>query len=437
MTHCCEDLLVKLNHEKEQILKHVRIIFNSILVCLESTNNLAIFQLQKQEIKEQEWANVQLQVQHHVNLSTQKVKLDIGGRLFSVSRSLLLSFEDSFFHAMLSSGRWLPRHDGTYAVNRDSQYFETMLQFMRTGHLNVPHLVDSEGNLHAGLIDEFDFYQVELPLHLLARHWKGQIVRYIGVQGTNHGAVTWPNSVSIIKDNIMVADRGTSQIKVFDLQNGKFVRAWPVRTHNPLDCSGLFCTVQMEKVYVSDPVNHRISIYSLTGQLERQWGCKGHAPGEFYIPHGIAVDMDNGNIVVADFGNYRIQCFDRTGIFIRDICFRSTNINPKQLVVFKGSIVLLDMSCTLYTIAGKSNEAILWLPETFRCSSLCMSMYGEVYVCEWQICNNISVFNIKGEKLRDLPINGLTNFVINFLAISPSGYMIACDTLQHSIAIIN
>jgi DNA-binding beta-propeller fold protein YncE len=48
------------------------------------------------------------------------------------------------------------------------------------------------------------------------------------------------------------------------------------------------------------------------------WGGQGARPGEFDVPHGIAIDT-RGQIYVADRGNARIQVFDGTGTFIRQI----------------------------------------------------------------------------------------------------------------------
>jgi DNA-binding beta-propeller fold protein YncE len=45
------------------------------------------------------------------------------------------------------------------------------------------------------------------------------------------------------------------------------------------------------------------------------WGTTGTANGQFSFPPGLAVDA-NGNIYVADQGNYSIQKFTGTGAFL-------------------------------------------------------------------------------------------------------------------------
>lgn len=68
--------------------------------------------------------------------------------------------------------------------------------------------------------------------------------------------------------------------------------------------------------YVSDGyLNSRVARFSPTGELVSEWGRHGTRPGEFRLPHGIAVDRD-GLVYVADRGNSRIQVFGPDGEFV-------------------------------------------------------------------------------------------------------------------------
>lgn len=71
--------------------------------------------------------------------------------------------------------------------------------------------------------------------------------------------------------------------------------------------------------YVSDGYgNSRIIQFSSTGRFIREWGTYGKKQGEFNIPHGIAIDQDN-MIYVADRQNNRVQVFNSTGHFIKEL----------------------------------------------------------------------------------------------------------------------
>ncbi len=61
--------------------------------------------------------------------------------------------------------------------------------------------------------------------------------------------------------------------------------------------------------------NARIHRFTPTGTLMDSWGSPGSGPGQFNLPHGIAVDRDM-RIYVADRENNRIQIFTQSGEFV-------------------------------------------------------------------------------------------------------------------------
>ena len=68
--------------------------------------------------------------------------------------------------------------------------------------------------------------------------------------------------------------------------------------------------------YVSDGYgNARVARFDDSGRFTGEFGARGVGPGQFDLPHGIAVDAD-GRVYVADRGNARIQIFDAGGRFL-------------------------------------------------------------------------------------------------------------------------
>lgn len=61
--------------------------------------------------------------------------------------------------------------------------------------------------------------------------------------------------------------------------------------------------------------NARVVKFSKDGKFITQWGEHGSGPGQFEVPHAIAIDS-KGRIYVADRGNRRIQIFDQDGKFL-------------------------------------------------------------------------------------------------------------------------
>ena len=70
------------------------------------------------------------------------------------------------------------------------------------------------------------------------------------------------------------------------------------------------------QVFIADGYrNARILRYTADGRKVAEWGRPGTGPGEFRLPHSLAVD-ENGIVYVADRENGRIQRFDRDGTFL-------------------------------------------------------------------------------------------------------------------------
>jgi DNA-binding beta-propeller fold protein YncE len=70
------------------------------------------------------------------------------------------------------------------------------------------------------------------------------------------------------------------------------------------------------EVFVSDGYgNNRIVHFDKDGNFVKSWGRLGPGPGEFNLPHGIAMDSQ-GLLYVADRNNVRVQVFDQSGKFL-------------------------------------------------------------------------------------------------------------------------
>ena len=72
-------------------------------------------------------------------------------------------------------------------------------------------------------------------------------------------------------------------------------------------------------IFVADghggTTNARVMKFAPDGSFIKSWGMKGSEPGQFDIPHALAMDS-RGRLFVADRNNNRIQIFDQDGKFL-------------------------------------------------------------------------------------------------------------------------
>src|SRR5213596_3022012 len=68
-------------------------------------------------------------------------------------------------------------------------------------------------------------------------------------------------------------------------------------------------------IFVADGYgNSRVAKFDKNGRFIKSWGSRGTGPGQFNLPHTIAIDNQN-NVYVGDRENKRIQVFDIDGNF--------------------------------------------------------------------------------------------------------------------------
>ncbi len=164
----------------------------------------------------------------------------------------------------------------------------------------------------------------------------GKFIREIG-----HNLYAWSYAHSVKvdrQDNIWVADKGSDMVVKFNPE-GRVVMVFgrkqeasdegtgPVKHARPPlpPVDGYFRQVTdmawdaAGNTYISDGyINSRVAKVDKNGNWIMSWGEPGSGPGQFNVPHSIAVDA-HGNVYVADRGNRRIQVFDGDGKFLRQM----------------------------------------------------------------------------------------------------------------------
>jgi peptidylamidoglycolate lyase len=122
-------------------------------------------------------------------------------------------------------------------------------------------------------------------------------------------------------DNVWVTDRALQQAFEFS-HDGKLLLTIGTERAAGVDATHFDKPTDIAfapdgSIYVSDGYgNNRVAKFSPDGKFLFDWGHKGQGPGEFDLPHSVAVDAQ-GNVYVADRSNSRIQVFDANGKFLK------------------------------------------------------------------------------------------------------------------------
>ena len=135
------------------------------------------------------------------------------------------------------------------------------------------------------------------------------------------GLFIMPHGLTIDReDNVWLTDVGLYQVFKFT-PDGKLLltlgeRATPGADHSHFNLPTDVAVLQDGSFYVSDGYkNTRVVKFAADGRYEFEWGGKGDGPGQFNLPHGIALDA-KGRVFVCDRSNSRLQVFDAHGKFL-------------------------------------------------------------------------------------------------------------------------
>jgi len=159
-------------------------------------------------------------------------------------------------------------------------------------------------------------------------------------------------------------------------------------------------------IYVTDGYGqHWIHQYNAQGERIHSWGGTGSEPGKMKTPHGISVKLTNSEpeLYVADRGNHRIQVFTLTGEHKR---FIDHDMDMPCSFYFHGGLMLFPDLHSRVTVFDAEDDSLVahlgedplaykqpgWpnLPKDYyrenRFSSphaVCADSKGDVYVTEW------------------------------------------------------
>ena len=144
---------------------------------------------------------------------------------------------------------------------------------------------------------------------------------YLGEFGDGSGSgdtqFRWPVAMAFdTQERLYITDELNQRISVFD-SSGTFLRKWgdAGSGEGEIDAPSGIAVDSEDNVYVADQNNHRIHKFTAEGRHLLQWGTPGDGEGQLNMPWGVGIDPSD-NEYVAAWRNARIQKFSPDGTFL-------------------------------------------------------------------------------------------------------------------------
>ena len=186
------------------------------------------------------------------------------------------------------------------------------------------------------------------------------------------GAVDWDGNVWVIERDAHRIVKLNPKLDRFLLQLGTTMEKGNSPTH--LDLPSGIAVLKSGNIVVTDGYgNNRVILYDKTGKFLKQVGKgaggpadKGTGPGEWVLPHKLAVDADE-NLYIIDRENKRLQVFDKDLNYKREI---KNEWNPWDVAHLaqghRGRTASSPTTCSSASTSSRSPTASSWRPGARR-----------------------------------------------------------------------
>jgi len=195
---------------------------------------------------------------------------------------------------------------------------------------------------------------------------------------------------------------------------------------------------------VPDEGNNRVEVFSENGAYLRQFGSFGTGNGQLSQPRGAAVDS-NGNIWVLDTGNNRVQKFNEKGEYLSQFGSLGTGngqfTTPKNLAVdSKGNIWVADSGNKRIQKFNEKGEYVLQFATGTNPIGVAVDSNGNVWSDNDNETGAIEEHNEKGEFLKSFVARGPGTgqvFEPKRLAVDANGYIWVPDAANYRVQVFN
>jgi DNA-binding beta-propeller fold protein YncE len=145
----------------------------------------------------------------------------------------------------------------------------------------------------------------------------GRVVHSFG-----KGEFVTPHSIRVDREGrVWTVDSGSSKLLRFEADGDELANVTFAKPPNsPPDFGGITDVAfgTDGRIFVSDGYANAQVLYTTPAMKILHWGSAGSGPGQFHLPHALAVDQ-HGIVYVADRENGRIEKFTERGKYLGEI----------------------------------------------------------------------------------------------------------------------
>jgi DNA-binding beta-propeller fold protein YncE len=165
--------------------------------------------------------------------------------------------------------------------------------------------------------------------------------------------------------------------------------------------TGIFWVPSDHRIWVVETNGHRVTVLDEQGNVVKQFGKRGTAPGEFNYPTSVWVDK-KGMVYIVDAMNFRVQIFTSSGEFI--------------------------------TQFGKPGDGS---GDFARPKGIATDSYGNIYIAD-ALYSAVQIFNIRGQLLYTFGTRGHGNgefWMPSGIYIDNRNYIYVADSYNSRIQV--
>jgi DNA-binding beta-propeller fold protein YncE len=195
---------------------------------------------------------------------------------------------------------------------------------------------------------------------------------------------------------------------------------------------------------VPDEGNNRVEVFNEKGEYLSQFGTSGSGNGQFSQPRGAGVDS-KGNIWVIDTGHNRVEKFNEKGEYLSQFgSFGSGNgqfNTPKNLTVdAKGNVWVADSGNKRIQKFNEKGEYLLQFSAGTNPIGVAVDAAGNVWTDNENETGAIEEHNEKGEFVQSFATRGTGTGQVREpkrLTVDANGYVWVPDALNNRVVVFN